>query len=56
MLGSFFQQASLAEGIYKILGEMVNLQKVNLPKSQLAKKCLLAKNTNQSILVILSLG
>jgi hypothetical protein len=33
-----------------ILGEMVNFQKVNLPKHQLAK------NINQSIVVILFLG
>jgi len=39
-----------------ILGEMVNLQKVNWPKSQLAKKSQLTKNTNHSILVILSSG
>ncbi len=37
----------------KILGEMVNLQKVNWPKSQLAQKSQLTKNTNHSIVVIL---
>jgi hypothetical protein len=36
-----------------ILGEMVNLQKVNWPKSQLAKKSQLTKNTKHSILVYL---
>ncbi len=35
---------------------MVNLQNVNWPKSQLAKKSQRAKNTNHTILVILYSG